>query len=58
MLYQLPNGKVIYISIEDYLDLTDEDIQMFMSMDCGEYVRDPFTGSIMILNSFHRMMKT
>lgn len=51
MLYQLPNGKVIYISIEDYLDLTDEDIQMFMSMDCGEYVRDPFKGSAVESNT-------
>lgn len=27
MIYQLPNGKVIQISVEQYLDLTDEDIQ-------------------------------
>lgn len=45
MHYQLPNGKVIHLSIEEYLDLTDEDVQYFMSIDHGEYVRDPFSGS-------------
>jgi hypothetical protein len=45
MLYQLPNGKVIHLSIEEYLDLTDEDVQYLMSIDYGEYIRDPFTGS-------------
>jgi hypothetical protein len=45
MLYQLPNGKVIHLSIEEYLDLTDEDVQYFMSLDYGEHIRDPFRGS-------------
>jgi hypothetical protein len=45
MLYQLPNGKVVHLTIEEYLDLTDEDIQYLMSIDYGEYVRDPFKGS-------------
>ncbi len=45
MQYQLPNGKVIHLSIEEYLDLTDEDVQYFMSIDYGEHIRDPFTGS-------------
>ena len=45
MLYQLPNGKVVHLSIEEVLDLTDEDIQYLMSIDYGEHIRDPFTGS-------------
>ena len=45
MLYQLPNGKVVHLSIEEFLDLTDEDIQYLMSIDYGEHIRDPFTGS-------------
>jgi hypothetical protein len=45
MLYQLPNGKVVHLSIEEYLDLTDEDIQYLMSIDYGEHIRDPFSGS-------------
>jgi hypothetical protein len=42
MLYQLPNGKVLYNSIEEYLELTDLDIQYLMSIDFGEHIVDPF----------------
>lgn len=45
MLYQLPNGKVINITIEEYLELTDLDIQYLMSLDFGEHIVDPFAGS-------------
>ena len=45
MQYQLPNGKVVHLSVEEYLDLTDEDIQYLMSIDYGEHIRDPFNGS-------------
>ncbi len=51
MQYQLPNGKVVHLSIEEYLDLTDEDVQYLMSIDYGEHVRDPFTGSAVENNS-------
>lgn len=43
MKYQLPNGKVIFISIEEFLDLSDEDIQYLISIDYGEYVPNPFS---------------
>lgn len=45
MYYQLPNGKVVSMTIEEYLNLTDEDIQYLMSIDYGEYVTDPFKNS-------------
>jgi hypothetical protein len=45
MLYQLPNGKVVNLSIEEFLDLTDLDIQYLMSLDYGEHIIDPFQGS-------------
>lgn len=45
MIYQLPNGKVIYLSTEDYLSLTDKDIQYLMSMNAGDYPRSPWEGS-------------
>jgi hypothetical protein len=51
MQYQLPNGKVIHLSIEEYLDLTDEDVQYLMSIDYGEHIRDPFTGSAVETNT-------
>lgn len=45
MIYQLPNGKVIHISLEEYLDLTDNDIQFLVSIDAGGYAPSPFYGS-------------
>jgi hypothetical protein len=51
MIYQLPNGKVVHLSIEEYLDLTDEDVQYLMSLDYGEHIRDPFSGSAVKKNS-------
>jgi hypothetical protein len=41
MLYQLPNGKVIYLSIEQCLELTDG----------GEHAINPFTDSAVHQNS-------
>jgi hypothetical protein len=51
MLYQLPNGKVVFLTIEEYLDLTDEDIQYLMALDFGEHIRDPFSGSAVKKNT-------
>jgi hypothetical protein len=46
MLYQLPNGKVVNMTIEEYLTLTDLDIQYLLSINCGEHIANPFSGSI------------
>jgi hypothetical protein len=51
MLYQLPNGKVIYLTVEQFLDLTDLDIQYFMSINAGEHAQNPFTDSAVVQNS-------
>lgn len=46
MLYSLPNGKVIEISVEQYLDITDEELEYLISVNYGEYVENPFFGSV------------
>lgn len=51
MLYQLPNGKVIHLTLDQYLDLTDEDIQYLMSVDFGDYYINPFTDSAVVENT-------
>lgn len=51
MLYQLPNGKVIYITIEQYLELTDEDIMYMVSIGHGEHTSNPFTDSAVVENT-------
>ena len=45
MIYQLPNGKVINLTIDQYLDLTDEDIQYMMSINFGDHATSPWYGS-------------
>jgi hypothetical protein len=45
MLYQLPNGKTIYLTVDEFLDLTDQDVQMLMSVNAGEAINSPFYGS-------------
>lgn len=37
MLYQLANGRVIHLSIEEYLSLSDNDIQDLNGMNIGDY---------------------
>lgn len=45
MLYQLPTGKVIRLTVEQYLDMTDADIDYMVRMNAGEYISSPFHGS-------------
>jgi len=54
MLYQLPNGKVIYLTVEQFLELTDLDIQYMMSIDFGDHIVNPFTDSAIIKNKRER----
>lgn len=57
MFYQLPNGKVVEISVEHYLDLTDEDIQFLMCLDAGDTIEDPFFGTAMSNNISLKVIK-
>jgi hypothetical protein len=45
MLYQLPNGKVIEISLEDYLEMTDIDFQNIMAFNLGEHINNPWVNT-------------
>lgn len=47
MLYNLPNGKVIEISVEQYLDMDDEEFEYLLSINYGETIENPFFGSIL-----------
>jgi hypothetical protein len=47
MIYQLPNGKVIQLTVDQYLDLTDEDIQYLMSVNYGDHATSPWMGSVL-----------
>ena len=45
MLYQLPNGKVVHLSMEDYLNLTEKDVQYLLSINAGDYISNPWSES-------------
>jgi hypothetical protein len=46
MLYQLPNGKVIYLTIEEYLALEDQDIQDLVASNQGTTPTSNWHGSV------------
>lgn len=51
LIYQLPNGKCIRLSLEEYLELTDEEINYIVSLDYGESAVNPWAGSVLPTNS-------
>ena len=42
MLYQLPSGKVVYLSLEEYLAMSDQDLHHVVHSGRGE---EPFFNS-------------
>jgi hypothetical protein len=50
MLYQLPTGKVIEISTEQYLQMTDEDFEYLIAYNYGDNQEDPWFGSVLSKN--------
>ena len=40
MIYQLPNGKIINISVEAYLRMSDEDLRYLNESDFGSSIGD------------------
>lgn len=46
MIYQLPTGKIIYITVEQFLELSDEELDLLVKQNIGEYARSPWIDSI------------
>lgn len=47
MIYQLPNGKVIEISTEQYLEISDEELEYLVAFNYGAMLEDPWFGSVL-----------
>jgi hypothetical protein len=45
MIYQMPNGRILNISIEEFLSMSDEELGYLDSIDCGESITSPWYGS-------------
>lgn len=47
MFYQLPNGKVIEMSVEQYLEMTDEELEYLIAYNYGDHLENPWIGSVL-----------
>lgn len=47
MFYQLPNGRVIEMSTEQYLEMSDEELEYLIAYNYGEMQENPWFGSIL-----------
>jgi len=47
LLYQLPNGKVIEISTEQFIEMTDEELEYLIAYNYGDVMENPWYGSIL-----------
>jgi hypothetical protein len=47
MIYQLPNGKCIEMSIEQYLKMSDQELKNMVAYNYGEEFNDPFIHSVL-----------
>ena len=45
-MFQLQTGKVIYLTVEEYLSLSDEDIQALIAGNLGDYPTSYWDGSV------------
>ena len=41
IVYQLPNGNVIYVTVEQFLSLTEDDIKYFVECNAGSNGNNP-----------------
>ena len=57
MFFQLPTGKTIYLSIDEYLALTDSDIQYLIATNSGDSIINPFAGSAVNKNATEKYKK-
>jgi len=48
MIVSLPNGKVVEMSLEQYLNMDDDDYSNLIAYNYGEEVQDPFHGSVLL----------
>ena len=47
MLYTLASGRTIELSVNQFLDMTDEDVEYMIAYGAGEFIENPFRGSIL-----------
>lgn len=51
MIYQLPNGNSIEISVEQYLNMSDAELDYLNATNSGDYIENPWFGSVLSKNN-------
>lgn len=46
MIYQLPSGRAIELSLEQYLDMSDAELDYMNANYYGDSIEDPWFGSV------------
>lgn len=47
MLFQLPNGKTVHLTLDEYLNLTDDEINFLVAYGYGQVLNNPRHGSVL-----------
>jgi hypothetical protein len=47
MLYQLPNGKVIEMTTEQFVEMSDEELEYLIAFNYGDSLENPWFGSVL-----------
>lgn len=47
MIYQLPNGNSIELSVEQYLSMSDAELDYLNATNSGDYIENPWFGSVL-----------
>lgn len=47
MLVELGNGKTVSMSLEYFLEMTEDGYQQMIAADMGEHINDPFFDSVL-----------
>lgn len=50
MYYQLPNGKVIEMTTEQFVEMSDEELEYLIAYNYGDTYENPWMGSILTKN--------
>ena len=47
MFYQLPNGKVIEMTTEQFVEMSDEELEYLIAYNYGDVMENPWMGSVL-----------
>lgn len=47
MFYQLPNGRVIEMTTEQFVEMSDEELEYLIAYNYGDILENPWLGSVL-----------